>query len=77
MGKTRKMSQQYFCPVYTIKTKPKTTKSVTLNLTLKKKKNEGLGLWLVLGLILGFGLVCTPLGKYIVGSFIPHFEEIL
>ena len=66
MGKTRKMSQQYFCPVveYTTKTNPKTTKSVTLN----KTKTLGLGLGLVLGLILGLGLVCTPLGKYIVGS---------
>ena len=53
------MSQQYFCPTeYTSKTKPKTN---------PKKLIQGLGL--VSGLVLGFGLVCTPLGKNIVGSF--------
>ena len=38
------------------------------NLKPKPKKTRSLGLEIVLGL--GFGLVCTPLGKNIVGTFI-------
>ena len=45
----------------------KVTKKLTLNLNLEKKKKLGLGL--VLGIVLSFDLVCTPLDKNIVGSF--------
>ena len=59
---TRKRSQRYFWPAeYTTKTKPKTN--------LKTNPNPKNKLIISLGLVLGFGLVCTPLGKNIVGSF--------
>ena len=44
----------------------KVTKKLTLNLNLEKKKKK---LGLVLGIVLSFDLVCTPLDKNIVGSF--------
>ena len=53
-GTTRKMSQRYFCPAdYTTKTKPNPETNPKLRVRVS----------------LGFGLVCTPLGKNIVGSF--------
>ena len=51
------MSQRYFrLAEYTTKTKPKPKPNPKKELSL--------------GLVLGFGLVCTPLGKNTVGSFL-------
>ena len=65
-GTTRRMNQWYFCPAeYTLSQNLKLT--LTLNLGFV---GLGLGLGLDLGSVLGFVLVCTPLGKNIVGSFL-------
>ena len=60
------MSQRYFCPAeYTTKTKPKTNQTAKPNSNSNSKPN----LIFCLFCFLVFRLVCTPLGKTIVGSF--------
>ena len=61
------MTQRYFCLAeYTTKPKPnqKTNPNPNPKPKPNPKKNQ-----LNLGFVLGFGLMCTPLGKNIIGAF--------
>ena len=67
------MNQQYFCPAgYTTKTKPNTNQKANPKPEPKPKPKPepkcNPKKILSLGLVLGFGLVCYPLGKSIARS---------